>query len=138
MSEPNQTQAQAAATNGASSAGFVRWLRARLAGSGAKRRPLRVRLKEWFGLGRLIGFGLLLLLFVLRAWDPGPIESLRLKVFDFYQSIQPREVTSNLVSIIDIDEDSMAALGQWPWPRTYLAQIVQNLTAMGAVVIAAR
>jgi hypothetical protein len=33
-----------------------------------------------------------LLLFVaLRSWGPAPVEVLRLKTFDFYQNIRPRE-----------------------------------------------
>ncbi len=135
MSEPNQSQAQAIATNGAGGGGFVRWLRARFRGSGAKRRPLRVRLREWFGLGRLIGIALLLALGLLRSIDPAPIESIRVTSFDFYQTLKPREATQGLVTIVDIDESSLVELGQWPWPRTFLAQIVQNLTKMGALVI---
>ena len=43
-----------------------------------------------------------------------------------------------LVTIVDIDEKSLAdpRLGQWPWPRTRLADIITNLTRLGAVVIA--
>src|SRR3954466_7067103 len=42
------------------------------------------------------------------------------------------------VTIVDIDEKSLAdpRLGQWPWPRTRIADIVTNLTRLGAVVIA--
>ena len=42
------------------------------------------------------------------------------------------------VTIVDIDEKSLAdpRLGQWPWPRTRIADIITNLTRLGAVVIA--
>ena len=40
------------------------------------------------------------------------------------------------VSIVDIDEKSLKKLGQWPWPRTRIADLVANLTKLGAVVIA--
>lgn len=135
MSEPSQTEIQATAANDAGAGGFAAWLGARFKGSGGKRRPLRVRLKEWFGLGRLIGLALLLVLGVIRAIDPAPIESIRVTAFDFYQTLKPREATQGLVTIVDIDENSLAELGQWPWPRTFLAQIVQNLTQMGALVV---
>ena len=39
------------------------------------------------------------------------------------------------MTIVDIDENSLAEMGQWPWPRTFLGQIVQNLTQMGALVV---
>jgi adenylate cyclase len=43
--------------------------------------------------------------------------------------------TARPVTIIDIDEKSLAKLGQWPWPRTRIADLIANLTRLGAVVI---
>jgi adenylate cyclase len=40
------------------------------------------------------------------------------------------------VRIIDVDDASLAALGQWPWPRTLLADMVNTLRDAGAAVIA--
>lgn len=42
---------------------------------------------------------------------------------------------SDQVLIIDIDDDSLSKIGQWPWPRTVLADIITSLTEMGAKVI---
>ena len=39
------------------------------------------------------------------------------------------------VVIVDIDEKSLKELGQWPWPRTYLAQILRNLKEAGVKVV---
>ena len=44
--------------------------------------------------------------------------------------------TARPVTIVDIDEKSLAKLGQWPWPRTRIADLVTNLTKLGAAVIA--
>ena len=44
--------------------------------------------------------------------------------------------TARPVTIVDIDEPSLKKFGQWPWPRTRLADMVINLTNLGAVVIA--
>lgn len=85
--------------------------------------------------GRLLAFALLAVVLFLRLLDPAPIQLLRLKTFDFYGRIQPREVTSGAITIVDIDEHSLRELGQWPWPRTIIADLVTRLTAMGAVVI---
>ena len=38
--------------------------------------------------------------------------------------------------IVDIDEASLAAFGQWPWPRTLLADLVTKLTKLGSAAIA--
>ncbi|MBI5165899.1 MAG: adenylate/guanylate cyclase domain-containing protein [Magnetospirillum sp.] len=87
--------------------------------------------------GRPAAFLLLLLAILWRIVDPGFfLEIGRAKVFDFYQQLKPREaMTPSPVVVIDIDEASLAELGQWPWPRTYLAQMVQNLKEAGAVAI---
>src|SRR5579863_8299481 len=99
-------------------------------------------LRRWFerrfGYARLVCLALLIGIAALRAADFVPIEELRLRVFDGYQLIDPRVKTARPVTIVDIDEKSLAdpRLGQWPWPRTRVADIVNNLTRMGAVVIA--
>lgn len=92
-------------------------------------------LRRVFGKGRAWALLLLVALFMVRAWDPEPLELMRVKTFDVYQQIQPREVTQRPVTIVDLDDRSQAEIGQWPWPRTVLAEMVQRLTAMGAVVI---
>jgi adenylate cyclase len=39
------------------------------------------------------------------------------------------------VRIVDIDDASLHKLGQWPWPRTRLAEIVERLKDAGARTI---
>src|SRR5882724_12663620 len=100
---------------------------------------LRV-LRRWFarrfGYARLACVGLLIGIAVLRWWDPGPIEELRVRTFDTFQRIDPRKKTARPVTIVDIDDKSLEKIGQWPWPRTRIADLVTELTRLGAVVIA--
>lgn len=84
---------------------------------------------------RLLASLLLLLGLAVRLEDPGPLETMRLHTFDLFQRVQPREVAQPAVTIVDIDEESLAALGQWPWPRTQLARMVINLVEAGAIVV---
>src|SRR6202048_1728276 len=97
-------------------------------------------LRRWFGrkfgYARLICLVLLVGLAALRIADPAPIEELRVRTFDTFQRIDPRVKTAKPVAIVDIDEKSLAKIGQWPWPRTRIADLVANLTKLGAVVIA--
>ena len=97
-------------------------------------------LRRWFarrfGYARLVCLALLIGLAALRIADPAPIEELRVRTFDAFQAIEPRKKTARPVTIVDIDEKSLAKLGQWPWPRTRIADLVTNLTKLGAVVIA--
>src|SRR6478609_3983003 len=99
-------------------------------------------LRRWFkrriGYARLVCLALLVGFAMLRVADPAPIEELRVRTFDSFQRIDPRVKTIRPVTIVDIDEKSLAdpRLGQWPWPRTRIADIVTHLTRLGAVVIA--
>ncbi len=52
------------------------------------------------------------------------------------RSSNPRQTTQRPVVIIDIDEKSLARFGQWPWPRTRVADLVKRLTDLGAAAIA--
>src|SRR3954468_24196272 len=101
---------------------------------------MRLRIsRRWFkrriGYARLICFALLVGFAALRFWGPPPVEELRVRTFDAFQLIEPRIKTSRPVTIVDIDEKSLAKLGQWPWPRTQLSDLIANLTSLGAVVI---
>jgi adenylate cyclase len=88
-----------------------------------------------FGYARLLCLALLIGLAAMRILDPPPVEELRVRTFDTFQLIDPRVKTAKPVTIIDIDEKSLAKLGQWPWPRTRIADLIANLTRLGAVVI---
>src|SRR5262245_10483646 len=93
------------------------------------------RLARAFGLGRSLGLIVLIAMIALRVWDPPPVEAVRLRTFDFYQLLKPRQIIARPVVIVDIDDESLKELGQWPWPRTMVADLVARLTAMGAAVI---
>ncbi|MCC6919217.1 MAG: adenylate/guanylate cyclase domain-containing protein [Alphaproteobacteria bacterium] len=78
----------------------------------------------------------------LMALDPGQVLSaLRERVFDVYQRIDPRPyvdpATKGLptVRFVDIDDASLAVHGQWPWPRTLLAELLGALAKGGARVV---
>ena len=68
---------------------------------------------------------------------------LRLFAFDTLQQISPREpLADDPVVIIDIDDESLNNLGQWPWSRDLLSQLVSNtelaLTTSFDIVFAER
>ena len=61
-------------------------------------------------------------------FDPlNAFSSLRNSSFDLFQNISPREsISSGQVLVLDIDERSLNELGQWPWPRSVLAKLVDK------------
>ncbi len=73
----------------------------------------------------------------LRIADPFFLQALRLIAFDSYQRIEPQSYDPELpVRIVDIDEESLARIGQWPWARTTVAEMLQKLFAGGAITVA--
>ena len=89
-----------------------------------------------FGYARMLCVLLLIALLGVRVADPFPLEELRVRTFDGYQILQPRKTTQRPVVIVDLDEKSLAKFGQWPWPRTRVADLVKRLTDLGAAAIA--
>jgi adenylate cyclase len=81
----------------------------------------------------LVALGLCILL---RIYDPGPIEGVRLRVFDELQRIFPATWEDRGVRVVDIDERSLGIVGQWPWPRTTVAALLDRLTEGGAAAVA--
>ncbi len=55
-------------------------------------------------------------------------------VFEKYIKIKPRPASDTLV-FVDIDDASLTKIGQWPWPRTIMAEIITNIKNSGAEVI---
>ena len=56
--------------------------------------------------------------------------------FDAYQRAAPRPYQDAAVRVVDIDDESIARLGQWPWPRTDMARLTRALSDAGASAIA--
>ncbi len=73
---------------------------------------------------------------LLLVWDGSAQQGLRNYQFDQFQRWHPRAYTGVPVRVVDIDEQSLARLGQWPWPRTRLAELLDTLGAAGAAVVA--
>lgn len=72
-----------------------------------------------------------------RYLDPFFVRALRLIAFDSYQLGTPRSYDPGLpVRIVDIDEQSLSRIGQWPWPRTTMRDLLLGLTSRGAAVVA--
>ncbi|WP_421726159.1 CHASE2 domain-containing protein [Bauldia sp.] len=74
---------------------------------------------------------------VVRIADPFFLQALRLIAFDTYQRLEPQTYDADIpVRVVDIDEESLARVGQWPWPRTTVAELLERLVAGGAATVA--
>ncbi len=84
-----------------------------------------------------MGLALVVVAVLLRGLDPAPVSGLRHAGFDLWQRLVPREVPERPPGVVvDIDDASLEELGQWPWPRARIAEIVDRLAAAGVSAIA--
>ena len=56
-------------------------------------------------------------------------------VFDTYNKLYPRPASDDVI-IVDLDENSLRRVGQWPWPRDIMADLITKLEDLGAKVVA--
>jgi adenylate cyclase len=75
---------------------------------------------------------------ILRVIDPPILQQVRNLTFDVYQRLSPRDPggANALVQIVDIDDESLKKLGQWPWPRNVVAAMLDKLYGNGAILAA--
>lgn len=73
---------------------------------------------------------------MLYLWDPLVVRGVRLAQFDQFQRWQPAATPQRPVRVVDIDEATLRTYGQWPWPRSRMAELVGRLHDAGAAVIA--
>ncbi|HVX82281.1 MAG TPA: adenylate/guanylate cyclase domain-containing protein [Devosiaceae bacterium] len=84
----------------------------------------------------LLGFLIIAGLVGLRLADPYPVRVARDIAFDVLQQLAPRAKSDLPVRVVDIDEESLRRIGQWPWPRSELATLTRRLGELGAAAIA--
>ncbi len=84
----------------------------------------------------LAGIGLVALVALLHVLGLPTLDRLGLLLFDSYERAAPRVYEDAPVRVIDIDDESIRRLGQWPWPRSDIARLTDRLGQAGASVIA--
>ncbi len=62
------------------------------------------------------------------------VKNMQYVSFDTFNKWYPRQATDKVV-VLDIDEASLLVLGQWPWPRHVVGDIVAKLKQLGAKTI---
>ena len=89
-------------------------------------RALRILGQGW---GRRAAWLTLIIFLILQLSAGAIFATPRLALFDLYQRTMPRYRDSDPVKIVAIDNTSLAAIGQWPWPRQIDAELIQKVLA---------
>jgi adenylate cyclase len=84
----------------------------------------------------VLGLVLTGLILAIHVAQPAVLATLGNLVFDSYQRLAPRAYEDAGVRVVDIDDETIRRLGQWPWPRTDMARLTQSLSDAGAAAVA--
>lgn len=103
----------------------------------ANRRPLQDLSRFWEGkfLLHAVGLCLTLVVALLSVFQPTFLQRADLVIYDLMLAGRATPPQSTVPLLVGIDEESLAAFGQWPWPRYRLAMLVERLQGLGARVI---
>ena len=78
---------------------------------------------------------LFLFLIIIKIVNPSLVQKISFINYDFYQKVFNRGEVQN-VTIVDIDEKSIAKIGQFPWRRDIYSKILNNLNQFNPSAIA--
>ncbi|MEO6279599.1 adenylate/guanylate cyclase domain-containing protein [Roseateles sp.] len=71
------------------------------------------------------------------SWmDPPALRGLRNATFDQFQRWHPRPYGDPPVRIVDIDDESLRRVGQWPWPRDQVARLLADIGSSQPAAVA--
>lgn len=79
------------------------------------------------GWGRRAAWLVLIAILALQCGAASLFDPARFALFDAYERLAPRRLESAPVVIVAIDDASLAAIGQWPWPRQIDAQLIAKI-----------
>lgn len=67
------------------------------------------------------------ILFYAGWWNSFVLTTIDYKIYDFAASFLNKPPAANATVVVEIDEKSLQALGQWPWPRVITASLVKKI-----------
>ena len=86
-------------------------------------------MKKW-----LISLLVIIILCGIKFTNPWFLDVISLKGLDSHQRQQQTEIIDNIVTV-EINNDTLAEYGQWPFPRGQLAEEVNRLYSVGAGLV---
>jgi adenylate cyclase len=98
--------------------------------------PMKDRLKRWGAVSPLkITIVIIFIALFLFLYDLAFLRFMELKALDLRMVSRGQVASGGETVIVVIDEKSLSELGRWPWPRTVIARLVDQLKAYGAKAV---
>ena len=85
---------------------------------------------------RLSGLAPTLVVALLSLYRPPLLADLEYHVYDALLRSAPTRPPDNRIVIVDVDERSLSAIGQWPWRRNTVGDLITRLRDLGASTLA--
>lgn len=73
---------------------------------------------------------------LLAVHRPALLARLDDSVYDVVLRSVPPRPPAHRVAIVDVDEQSLSTVGQWPWPRDVVGRLIGRLRDLGAATVA--
>lgn len=89
-----------------------------------------------FALTLLTSLLVSVLMLLLYISQPPLLHQIDQKIYDAFLTSRVAPPPSTVPVLVDIDENSLARYGQWPWPRYLVARLIENLSRNGAASVA--
>jgi len=81
----------------------------------------------------ITGLAVSFLVAALYIFQPPILQFVDYKIYDQYMRSSPVGKKTTVPVIVDIDDESLAELGQWPWPRYRMALLLAKIQQAGAL-----
>src|SRR5258708_2500667 len=84
-----------------------------------------------------MALGLILSLFVAFSYHKKSsiIETASLKTYDVFSKFRHPPLKAEEIQLVEIDDNAVSQFGRWPWPRSMVAQLVDDIVNSGAKVV---
>ena len=82
-----------------------------------------------------VALGAAVSLLVLALFYTNSAEGLEAKLYDFRAKARATKKAGDKVVLIGIDDKSIREIGKYPWPRSFMGEMVKHLSDAGAEVI---
>ncbi len=83
-----------------------------------------------------VGLALTSILIAVYLLNPSIVQFSNHKITDMILASSPPKPISGKVVVVDINQESLAKYGQWPWSRHRLSNLLSKINEMGAISIA--